>query len=165
MSQYVDYILLSVVDSESIIDSCASAIPYAMCDHCVNHNAKGKGKAHQQREDEDDMWLLNSGASAHFTFNFNVFIEYHQYAKPCHSQTANGLAPVLGEGTVLIQFNGNVVQLSPTIYMPTCTFQLVLLGTLLKNNCLYAQSAEGYIHIIDDCTKCDIISFHTHGDS
>jgi len=48
--------------------------------------------------------------------------------------------------------------------MPTCTFQLVLLGTLLKNN-LYAQSAEGYIHIIDDCTKRDIISFHTHGDS
>jgi len=22
-----------------------------------------------------------------------------------------------------------------------------------------------YIHLIDDCTKCDVISFHTHGDS
>jgi len=36
---------------------------------------------------------------------------------------------------------------------------------LLKNNCLYVQSAEGYIHIIDDCTKRDIIFFYTHGDS
>jgi len=49
--------------------------------------------------------------------------------------------------------------------MPTCTFQLVSLGTLLKDNCLYVQSTEGYMHIIDDCTKHDIISFHTHGDS
>ena len=147
MPQYVDFILSSVVDSESIIDSCTSAIPYAMCDHCVNHNAKGNGKACQKREDEDDMWLLNSGASAHFTFNFDAFVEYHQYAKPCHSQTVNSLAPVLGEGIILIQFNGNIVQLLPTIYMPTCTFQLtcISLGTLLKNNCLYAQSAEGYM--------------------
>jgi len=49
--------------------------------------------------------------------------------------------------------------------MPICTFQLVLLDTLLKDNCLYVQSAEGYIHIIDDCTKHNIISFHMHGDS
>ena len=111
------------------------------------------------------MWLLDSGASAHFTYNFDAFIEYQSYVKPRHSQTANGLAPVLGEGTVLLRFKGNVMRLSPTIYMPTCTFQLVSLGTLLKDNCLYAQSAEGYMHIIDDCTKRDVISFHTHGDS
>ena len=30
---------------------------------------------------------------------------------------------------------------------------------------MYVQTAEGYMHIIDDCTKHDIISFHTHGDS
>ena len=111
------------------------------------------------------MWLLNSGASSHFTHNFDVFIEYQPYAEPRHSQMANGLAPVLGEGSVLICFNGNVVRLAPTIYMPICTFRLVSLDTLLKNNCLYVQSAEGYIHIIDDWTKHNVISFHTHGDS
>jgi len=95
-----------------------------MCDCCDNHTAKGKGKAHEQKG-EEDMWLLNSGASPHFTNNFNTFIKYQPYVKPCHSQMANGLAPVLGEGSVLICFNGNVVRLSPTIYMPTYTFQLV----------------------------------------
>jgi len=116
-----------------------------MCNHCVNHTTKGKSKACQQREDEDNMWLLESGASAHFTNNYNTFIKYHQYVKPHHSQTANGLAPVLDEGTVLIWFNGNVVQLLPTIYMPTCTFQLVSVGTLLKNNCLYVQALKATI--------------------
>jgi len=114
--QYVDYILSSVVDSESIIDTYASAPIYTLCDCCDNHATKGKGKAREQKGDED-MWLLNSGASAHFTFNFDAFVEYQPYAKPRHSQTANGLAPVLGEGTVLLQFKDNVVQLLPTIYI------------------------------------------------
>ena len=106
--QYVDYILSSVLDSESLIDSCASAPLHTLCDCCDNHATKGKGKAHKQRGDED-MWLLDSGASAHFTYNFDAFVEYQPYAKPRHSQTANSLAPVLGEGTVLVRFNGNVV--------------------------------------------------------
>jgi len=164
LPQYVDFILSFVVDSESIIDSYASAPSHTLCNCCENHTAKGKGKAREPKGDED-MWLLDSGASAHFTYNFDAFVEYQPYVKPHHSQMANGLAPVLGEGTILVWFNGNIVRLSPTIYMPTCTFQLVLLGTLLKNNCLYMQSAEGYMHIIDDCTKRDVISFHTHGDS
>jgi len=75
--QYVDYIMSSVVDSKSITDSCTSATSYAMCNHCVNHNTTGKGKVCQKREDKDNMWLLNSRASAHFTFNFDAFVEYH----------------------------------------------------------------------------------------
>ena len=120
LPQYVDLMLLSVVDSESIIDSCASATSYTMCDSCENHTAKDKGKAHEQKKNED-MWLLDSGASAYFTYNFNTFVKYQPYTKPCHSQMANGLAPVLGEGSVPTCSNGNVVQLSPMIYMPTYT--------------------------------------------
>ena len=51
--QYVDYILSSVVDSESIIDSCTSAPLYTLCDCCENHTAKGKGKAREQKKDKD----------------------------------------------------------------------------------------------------------------
>jgi len=116
--QYM-YILSSIVDSE-LIDSCTSALPYTLCDCCDNHTTRGKGKVHEHKEHED-MWLLNSGALAHFTSNFNAFIEYHPYAKPCHSQMANGLAPVLREGSILIYFNEKVVQLSPMIYMFSCT--------------------------------------------
>ena len=161
--QYVDYILSSVVDSESI-DSCTSTTSYTMCNCCDNHTAKGKGKACKHKENED-MWLLDSRASAHFTNNFNIFVEYQPYAKPHHSQMEHGLASVLGEGSILICFNGSIVQLSPTIYMPTYTFQLISLGTLLKNNCLYVQSTEHYIHIIANCTKHNVIFFHTYGDS
>jgi len=55
LPQYVDYIISSIVDSESIIDSCASATSYIMCDCCDNHTAKGKGKVHKQKG-EEDMW-------------------------------------------------------------------------------------------------------------
>ena len=113
-----------------------------MCDHCVNHTTKGKSKACQQREDENNMWLLDSGALAHFTFNFNIFIEYHQYAKPCHSQTANGLAPVLGEGTILI-----------------CTVQwkyCVIITNNLHANLYLSASIAGYfikeqLHLCANC--------------
>ena len=91
--QYADYILSSVVDSKSLIDSCASATLYTLCNCCDNHTAKGKGKAREQKG-EEDMWLLDSGASAHFTNNFDAFIEYQPYVKLRHSQTANGLASV-----------------------------------------------------------------------
>jgi len=80
-----------------------------MCDCCDNHTTKGKGKVREQKGDVD-MWLLDSGASsAHFTNNFDTFIKYQPYAKPHHSQMANGLAPGLGEGSILICFNGNAV--------------------------------------------------------
>jgi len=51
--QYVDYILSFVVDSESIIDSCASAPLYTLCNCCDNHTTKGKGKACKQKGDGD----------------------------------------------------------------------------------------------------------------
>jgi len=63
----------------------------------------------REQKGDEDMWLLDSGASAHFTYNFDTFVKYQPYMKPHHSQMANGLAPVLGEGSVFIQFNGNVM--------------------------------------------------------
>jgi len=52
-SMYVDFILSSVVDSKSIIDSCTFATPFTMCDRCDNHTAKGKGKACEHKGDEN----------------------------------------------------------------------------------------------------------------
>jgi len=78
---------------------------------------------------------------------------------------ANGLVPILGEGSILTCFNEKVVQLLPTIYMFYCTINFISLDTLLKVNCLYVQNAEGYIHIIDNCTIHNIISFHSHGEN
>ena len=55
------------------------------------------------------MWLLNLDASAHFTFNKKDFIEYMEYVTPHYSQTANRKAPILGEGTMIINYKGSSV--------------------------------------------------------
>jgi hypothetical protein len=109
------------------------------------------------------MWLLNSGTSAHFTFHKKDLVEYVEYASPRYSQTANGKAPILGEGTVIIDYKGSSVRLSPVIYMPTCNLKLISMGTLLKDNCLTINAGPGRIDFFDNCAKRVVLSFHSHG--
>ncbi|KAI9464154.1 hypothetical protein HD554DRAFT_2175206 [Boletus coccyginus] len=82
-------------------------LPYSP--YCENHNAKEKGKTCEQKEDAE-MWLLNSGALAHFINNFDVFIKYQVYTTLYYMQTANGKVPVLGKGSVLIHYKKNIVE-------------------------------------------------------
>jgi len=112
------------------------------------------------------MWLLDSGASTHFTNHFDAFIKYQPYVKPHHSQTANGLAsPWRRQCTHMLQWESCIIANNLYAHLHLSANFAWYICTLLKENCLYAQSAKGYIHIIDNCIKCDVISFHTHGDS
>ena len=111
------------------------------------------------------MWLLDSGTSSHFTSDIKDFVEYHNFPNPRYIQTANGKAPIVGHGTVLISCHGNVVCLSPTIYMPTCHVKLISLGTLLKDKCLSGCSSKNLFTIYDKCSKKDLITFHSHGEN
>ena len=116
-------------------------------------------------EDFSDMCLLDSGASSHFTSDIKDFMEYHDFPNPHYTQTANSKAPIVGHGTVLILYCGNVVHLSPTIYMPTCHVKLISLGTLLKDKCLSGHSSKNLFTIYDKCSKKDLITFHSHGEN
>ena len=119
----------------------------------------------KHEEDFSDMWLLDSGASFHFISDIKDFVEYHNFPNPCYTQTANGKAPIVGHGTVPISYCGNVVCLSPTIYMPTCHVKLISLGTLPKNECLSGCSSKNLFTIYDKCRKKDLITFHLHGEN
>jgi hypothetical protein len=151
---------LSVVDSAK--DTNISTFFHSFCDDCTKVSGKGKERQHDHSI-PPDMWLLNSGASVHFTFNKKDFVEYVEYASPRYSQTANGKAPILGEGTVIIDYKGSSVRLSPVIYMPTCNLKLISMGTLLKDNCLTINAGPSHIDFFDKCAKRIILSFHSHG--
>ena len=107
------------------------------------------------------MWLLDSGASFHFTSDIKDFIEYHNFSSPHYTQTANCKAPIIGHGTVLISYHRNIVQLLPTIYMPTCHVKLISLGILLKDECLSRYSSKNLFTLYDNCSKKDLITFHS----
>ena len=130
---------------------------HSYCDDCTKTTGKGKECAHDYQL-PPDMWLLHSSASAHFTFNKKDFVEYMDYPQPCYSQTTNGKAPILGEGTVIINLKGSSVCLSPVIYMPTCNLKLISMGTLLKDNCLTINAGTGHIDFYDECAKKVVVA-------
>jgi hypothetical protein len=72
----------SVVDSAK--DTNISTFSHSFYDDCMK--VSGNGKEHQHDHSIPlDMWLLDSGASAHFRFNKKDFVEYVEYASPCYS--------------------------------------------------------------------------------
>ena len=74
---------------------CEHGIVYALCVKCRNRMPSKMGT----------LWLLDSGASLHFTHDLNNFIEYRKL--PPHERipvkTAANKIYVEGEGAVLLK--------------------------------------------------------------
>jgi hypothetical protein len=90
------------------------------------------------RRKVSSMWLLDSGASAHFTNTLSDFIEYQPANKSDRQavRTAANTIWVEGEGTVLLRhyLNGNLVttRINPVLYIPQMNTQLLSMGEFLQ---------------------------------
>ncbi|KAJ2983865.1 hypothetical protein NUW54_g10588 [Trametes sanguinea] len=62
---------------------------------------KRKGKS-KTNHNEPLIWMLDSGASSHFTFDLDDFVEYEPLQKEMLVGTANGVAVAKGSGTVML---------------------------------------------------------------
>ena len=65
-------------------------------------------------------WLLDSGASSHFTHSLNDFIEYEDIKTPIFVQTASQPIHIKGRGAVLITHN--IIHRGHTIKHTTCLY-------------------------------------------
>jgi len=98
---------------------------------------KCKGK---QRQNGTARWLLDLGASSHFTCSIDDFIEYEDIKMPILVKTASQPIHIKGKGTVLIQhkvtYNGHTGQcvtcLYPVFYIPEITGRLLSIGESLQ---------------------------------
>jgi hypothetical protein len=84
------------------------------------------------------MWLLDSGASAHFTHEINDFIEYTPF-KPSERSpiaTASNVIYIEGKGTVLLKHKVDnklvTTRLYPVLYIPKLTTRLISMGEFLQ---------------------------------
>ena len=85
-------------------------------------------------------WLLDSGASSHFTHSLNDFIEYEDIKTPIFVQTASQPIHIKGRGAVLITHNiihrGHTIKrttrLYPVFYIPEITGRLLSVGEFLQ---------------------------------
>src|SRR6201996_8281229 len=84
------------------------------------------------------MWLLDSGASAHFTYNINDFIEYMPFSESerVPVRTAAHQIFVEGSGTVLLwhYINGSLAmtRIHPVLYIPNMSTRLLSMGEFLQ---------------------------------
>jgi len=72
---------------------------------CLNHAccAGCKGKMANDSELSGAFWLLDSGASRHFTGDIGDFASYNMLKRAHYTKTANGVVLIAGIGTVLLR--------------------------------------------------------------
>src|SRR6201984_1837554 len=102
---------------------CEHGFHYAECTKCKGLMGK-----------MGPLWLLDSGASAHFTNNFDDFIEYTP-ANPSERtpvRTASTTIYVEGQGTVLLKHYHGTTRIHPVLYIPKLTTRLLSLGEFLQ---------------------------------
>ena len=126
---------------------CTHAQSFATCTRC-------KGKAPNKRV---SVWLLDSGASRHFTYDMSDFVHYETLEHKQGVQTANGhVVYCLGKGTVVLRTDGNSpVIVHPVYYIPDLSTKLLSLGELLKDGlsmcgtarCLELLNHTGKTHL------------------
>ena len=117
------YNLSCHVSSKAYI--CLHEIHDACCANC-------KGKMADGSEISSAFWLLDSGASHHFTGNLGDFASYQALKHKHYAKTANGVAEIAGIGMVLLQCldhntgDEKVVKLTQVLHMPSPLHTLFL---------------------------------------
>ena len=97
------------------------------------------------RQKVSSMWLLDSGASAHFTNNKNDFIKY----TPSERQPVRAATHTIwveGQGTVLLRHyvNGTLVttRVHPVLYIPAIATRLLSMGEFLQSGLRVKGSSQ-----------------------
>jgi hypothetical protein len=89
--------------------------------------------SHECDHKETKEWLIDSGASAHFTNNINDFVEYEELTSQTFVKTAKSSTQIRGKGTVILSLStSEVVRISPVFYIPSLNCQLLSMGVFLR---------------------------------
>jgi hypothetical protein len=120
--------------------TCIHRKDTAACSYC-----KGKGRTQGHRT----PWLLDSGASKHFTSNLNDFVAYKAWDPSDHRvlNTATSKSKIVGEGTCIIQvpdIHGHyrAVRIEGVRYVPDLSMRLLSLGVFLQEG-MVIKGREG----------------------
>ena len=98
--------------------------------------------------DETVEWLADSGASMHFTFDINDFVEYQELTQKIPVSTANSSSQIVGKGTVVLLLqNGESIRIFPVYYTPDLTVRLLSLGVFMQMGFHIAGTRE-YIAVM-----------------
>lgn len=93
-----------------------------------------------KKKEDDYTWMLDSGASLHFTYNKSDFVDFTEFEEKDRIPvgTATTVAWITGFRTILLNVPGKnnkntTIRLSPVHYIPNLTAHLLSLGMFLKD--------------------------------
>ena len=90
------------------------------------------------------QWMLDSGASLHFTFDINDFVDYKEIT-PVHVRTANSVTTIVSKGTVILALNDKFIRIKPVYHVPDLNedTRLLSLGTFLRGGITFQGGVDG----------------------
>ena len=109
---------------------------------------------HDELEDKAE-WMLNSGASRHFTNSINDFIDYEAII-PSPVATANEQTQMTGKGTVIFIVDGRALRISPVYHILDLNTRLLSLGQFLQSG-LHSRGSDREISLQG---KEEFLTFH-----
>jgi transposase InsO family protein len=103
-------------------------------------------------------WMIDSGASLHFTGKIEDFVEVSPVEERLGVKTANSEAFIEGKGTIILALkSGERIRIYPVYYVPTLTCRLLSLGTFL-NEGLKCAGTNRSIQVLKGSTP--FLTFH-----
>ncbi|KIJ08942.1 hypothetical protein PAXINDRAFT_17950 [Paxillus involutus ATCC 200175] len=118
-------------------ENCVHLISFSACARC-------KGKRPDQ---SSPIWMLDSGASEHFTMSLDDFSEYSPLETKMTAYTANGVATIEGKGTVIIRYKDEqgyavAARLHPVLYMPQLNHWSLSMGSFLRDKLTVCSNSQ-----------------------
>jgi hypothetical protein len=110
-----------------------------------------------EKPKDKTMWMLDSGASLHFTNNINDFIEYEAIA-PVQIRVDTTVTHIIGSRTVILTIDSVALCVSPIYYMPALISRLLSLGQFLQSGLLSRGSAHSIT--VHDREGRDLLTFY-----
>jgi len=106
-------------------------------------------------------WILDSGASLHYTGDINDFIEYAPLEKPIKAATATTTSTdIIGVGTVLMTIEGSehTIHIAPVYFIPDLSSCLLSLGVFLRRSGFTTKGDNQHITVMQNGQ--DFITFY-----
>jgi hypothetical protein len=128
-------------------------------------------KCKGQINKDDCQWIMDSGASKHFTPELSDFADFQPYNGPKLTTTAvKALLQIKGEGTVFLTHTVTnksgtkrevITHFSPVYHVPGMSVRLMSLGELLLNGCEVRGDAEA-LHFYKANLRSPSLSVELH---
>jgi hypothetical protein len=108
--------------------------------------------------EKEAEWILDSGASRHFTNSLNNFVDFED-CQPVLVRTATSSTFITGKGTVYLKLNDRHLRISLVYYVEDLSARLLSLSQFMQHR-LYTRGSIREVALYDEQTNKEFVTFH-----